>query len=565
MKLKNKRIIVLATGAVAIMVSVILAGIPRVQISASSQILSISLSDNVINQPSAPASYVATTVTKLAENSFDINFTGAKHKVHIGNGGNNFISRMLFGAWDDECLVDLQMEDITGNLGKATLTGTGEDAVISVENNAWKLVYKPVPPTEGFNEYGGIDYIMTLKRRTLYNTINFSFNATNCVAYHQPPLTQEEIDEGCIRPDHVVNSIVFYHNSKGGLVSTTDADRGVTTGKIGHLYRLRVTDANNNQTWADWTLSGNIVTLTVPLAFLQTATFPVVIAPVGDTFGYTSAGGTLYSSGTDMIRGNSFAAPASGTATGISIFNDSGSNTMRFAIYDDDDSDAYINETGDGTISASHDYQELTFSSPPSITSGINYWLCFYYESVATKYDSTGARSASVTQAYPGTMPDPLGTGIGTIKWSIYCTYTPAASYDITETTTSKAFGLVAENTTYYAKGSAPSNPVADGECTFTITNSGMACDLDIKMADFTGGVGWNIANSVGSNEVKITAYYSGQNPASGLVLTNSDQEFYDGLAVSGTIKWDFKFETGTFTDGVAKSGVLTITAVAED
>lgn len=136
---------------------------------------------------------------------------------------------------------------------------------------------------------------------------------------------------------------------------------------------------------------------------------------------------------------------------------------------------------------------------------------------------------------------------------------------DITESVTNKAFGVVAENTTYYAYGSAPSNPVVDGECTFTITNNGSACDLDMKMADFTGGVGWNIANSVGSNEVKITAYYSGQNPASGIVLTNADQEFYDGLAVSGTIKWDFKFETGTFTDGVAKSGVLTITAVAED
>jgi hypothetical protein len=48
--------------------------------------------------------------------------------------------------------------------------------------------------------------------------------------------------------------------------------------------------------------------------------------------------------------------------------------------------------------------------------------------------------------------------------------------------------------------------------------------------------------------------------------LTTSDQEFYDGLAGSATIKWDFKMETPTsFTDGVEKTGTITLTAVAED
>ena len=87
-----------------------------------------------------------------------------------------------------------------------------------------------------------------------------------------------------------------------------------------------------------------------------------------------------------------------------------------------------------------------------------------------------------------------------------------------------------------------------------------------MKMADFTGGVGWNIDATPAANEVKLTAYYEGQNPAAGLVLTNLDQEFKDALAGSATLKWDFALLTGTsFTDGVAKSGTLTITAVAED
>lgn len=129
----------------------------------------------------------------------------------------------------------------------------------------------------------------------------------------------------------------------------------------------------------------------------------------------------------------------------------------------------------------------------------------------------------------------------------------------------SKAFGVVEVNTTYYAKGSAPNNPVVLGDCTYTIINSGTsAVDLDINIADYTGGVGWNIAAIPAANEVKITAYYVGQNPAAGLVLTNADQEFYDNLAASANISLDFAMLTGSsFTDGVAKSTTMTITARA--
>lgn len=141
------------------------------------------------------------------------------------------------------------------------------------------------------------------------------------------------------------------------------------------------------------------------------------------------------------------------------------------------------------------------------------------------------------------------------------------AIYNISNTPSTKGFGIVVVGTSYYAYGSAPSNPVQDGECIFTITNNGAACDLDMKISDFTGGVGWNIVSvAPGSDEARITVYYSGQNPTNGLVLSNTDAEFYDGLASSSTIKWDFKIETGSsFGDGVEKTATITITAVAED
>lgn len=156
-------------------------------------------------------------------------------------------------------------------------------------------------------------------------------------------------------------------------------------------------------------------------------------------------------------------------------------------------------------------------------------------------------------------------TWYSTTTMAIYATGTePVSNPSVSNSPNSINLGTLSPSSTYYAKGSAPSNPVQDSECTFTITISDATADIFMTMADFTGGVGWNIVASDPSvDEVQITAYYSGQNPASGLVLSNSSQEFKSSQGV-GTLKWDFKVVTGSsFTDGVTKVGVLTISVAA--
>lgn len=137
------------------------------------------------------------------------------------------------------------------------------------------------------------------------------------------------------------------------------------------------------------------------------------------------------------------------------------------------------------------------------------------------------------------------------------------ATPDISNTPATYSFGVVNASSTYYAAGSAPSNPVEDGDCTFTITNSsGAAVDLTIEADNWTGGDGWTLTgSSPGSGQVRMIAYYSGQNPASGVTLTTSPQSFYSSLADSSTLKWDFSLETGGFTDGVIKDTTITLTA----
>jgi hypothetical protein len=169
----------------------------------------------------------------------------------------------------------------------------------------------------------------------------------------------------------------------------------------------------------------------------------------------------------------------------------------------------------------------------------------------------SGDQFGSGTQTYTFIFTDDILSLYGTGETVVSC------SEDISNTPSSENLGTVAESTTYYAKGSAPSNPVEDGECTFTITNSsGGAVDLTIKATNFTGGDGWTLtSNAPGSGTVRMTAYYSGQNPASGVVLTTSYQSFKTAVADAATLKWDFKLETGTFTDGTQKSSTITISA----
>ena len=138
----------------------------------------------------------------------------------------------------------------------------------------------------------------------------------------------------------------------------------------------------------------------------------------------------------------------------------------------------------------------------------------------------------------------------------------------MTNSEDSWAVGNVAASTTYWwtADGNAPDpEPFEAADMKSTITNTGsVAEDFDVKVAAFTGGVGWTIStdDSPGENEVSVRAGVTGTaNEAAMVQVITTDEELTSNLASSSTIKWCMELETGTFTDGVAKSGVVTLTA----
>jgi hypothetical protein len=146
----------------------------------------------------------------------------------------------------------------------------------------------------------------------------------------------------------------------------------------------------------------------------------------------------------------------------------------------------------------------------------------------------------------------------------IHIEYT-TASPDITNTPSSKAFGTVETSTDYWSDGAAPTFPLDDTECYFTVTNnSGAAADIDIKATNFTGGSGWTLTSgSPGADTVRLRAGKSGDaNEAAMVILTTIDQAFISSLADTASKKWELKMETPTsFSDGDTKTSTVTLTA----
>jgi len=354
--------------------------------------------------------------TQLSPNNYEIDCTG--EKVRIGSAGNEFSPVIRFNRWN-ESYVELNL--IGGGQAAKFNSSSIVDGVVTAENQWFKLEYSEVGVKPGWNELGGVDYVITLKKYPGLNSVGFTYNHQKCNAYLQPPLTQAEIDEGAVRPDHVVNSIAFYGDPE-------QANNSYKTGKIGHLYRLRVTDALGAQTWADWGFGGgqSQITLTIPQAFLNAATYPVVIAPVGDTFGYTSEGGTEWETPSYAdVYGSVFAGVA-GTITVLSlyIFERDWEAYLSMAVYQESDYSLIdTSETYTGTELA-YKWIHLDVNTGAQITAQ-DYLLALRSNQISFFYDLFIGDHATMYGVEGEEWPDPfVADDTGTMKISIYCTYT---------------------------------------------------------------------------------------------------------------------------------------------
>lgn len=264
--------------------------------------------------------------------------------------------------------------------------------------------------------------------------------------------------------------------------------------------------------------------------------------------------------------------PANGTGTLDTVeiwmaYANAGSSTYVGTISLSGDTGTCRDSADLGTITA---YSKQTFTGL-TISVATGDYIAVKSKSGANCAIEGTNGSGGVTRRYYGDCIDPSDSATFEADYaseiSLYATGTEAATFAITNAPgTTVTLGTLAVSSTYYAFGSAPSDPVADNETTQTLTETGgSACDIDIHGHNSTGGAGMSITSDApGVNEFRIKAYYAGSSPTNGVVITTSDQELYDNLAASGHFHWDFSFESASsFTVPEQQTTTLTVTARA--
>ncbi len=372
--------------------------------------------------------YSGHTVSAKSQNNYEIAFTGSESKISIGSGTSLFNPKLTFSRWNEvEFSLDLPRA-FTGNLGNGSLLSDKA----SFSNANYGFEFLPTPPKEGFNDLGGLDFIITLKRKPPINSLSFTFSQTGVEAYLQPPLTQAEIDEGAIRPDYVVNSIAFYATGKSGDY-TALGGKNYKAGKVGHLYRLKAIDALGKWVWTDWNVVGNLISLTVPQSFLDTAIYPVALMPIGDTFGYTSIGLTERGPRTAnyMRFYNGGYLGASGTVTSLSYYGKlSSAGNLQTALYTKSGSTYSLVTNGSSNtlpITTNLQWWDTVFANNPTITAQ-TYYLLFNTDVGCLLYLDAASGYAQIKAQTFGTWPSTFSSPSNDVpeQFSIYVTYTPS-------------------------------------------------------------------------------------------------------------------------------------------
>jgi hypothetical protein len=195
-----------------------------------------------------------------------------KDRIEIELGDSkqdDFKPQYKLMRWDNETNFSIRAKETDDTRNGMPEVNVGKGRVEYVANKYKTVMYDD---DEGFN------FETELLEKPTTNVLTFTVNIKSLVAYYQPPLTQEEIDQGAERPDNVVGSYAVYHDTKGGM---NDADgMEYKVGKAFHLYRMKAVDANGEEVWCDYNTNlqeTSVLEVTIPQDFLDQATYPVKV------------------------------------------------------------------------------------------------------------------------------------------------------------------------------------------------------------------------------------------------------------------------------------------------
>ena len=272
--------------------------------------------------------------------------------------------------------------------------------------------------------------------------LRFALNYPESVTpYHQPELTQAEIDDGHFRPDHVINSYAFIFNRSGKFTSSDGTELvNYETGKYGHLYRAKIILPDLSEHWCKQSIIAGELVVAIPKEVVNAwnpSDGNLILDP---TFGYTSIGGTTNTTLNNLANVGSTLTytPSSGTST-ITAYttytrktSGSATGTAYFAAYDVDGSNIPQNRLASAVSTTAVPFTAAWISVTglsQTLTNGNKYCAAKVSRassnSVLNYYDTGSSQSAF--GGSPNILPDPWqGTGLGAAIYSLYATYTVA-------------------------------------------------------------------------------------------------------------------------------------------
>ena len=192
-----------------------------------------------------------------------------------------------------------------------------------------------------------------------------------------------------------------------------------------------------------------------------------------------------------------------------------------------------------------------------SIINRIKYLVLFFTTVLLAVLPAMPAFALTTTTVYVNATPYFLSFTIAPNNWGVnQTTGTPPA---------------ITPNTIYYSNPlgemKVPSDPVVDGECWFTITNtSTVATDVTLNWADFTGGDAMTNSNTgaAGATSFGGRAYFSGKtySTQNTVVKTAASGIAYSNLGPTTNIKFGLTLwtQTNAWASSSNTSSLVTVT-----
>lgn len=348
----------------------------------------------------------------------------------------DFYPRMKLKRWDNEANFSIGI--ISDEHGIYT-TVDGKIEWVAVDGVKARFYEK---------DDNDLEFEIELPSMPQSNRFELSIRTKGLDFFYQSELTQEEIDDGCIRPNNVVGSYAAYHKSHRGDYSAAGG-KNYRSGKAFHIYRPEAVDAYGMKVWCDMhiDIEHDIMTIEVPQEFLDIARYPVVIDP---TFGCdpSGPGGSWHAVVSNMLVGSLFTSPSdAATADDIRMYMNENPMVGTNVTYDVKGvlvlhSNLNILTNGVGgavTVPAFETgaWFTSTFATSPTLSASIGYVLMLINNThgmlnahIAYDMGSSDQSHSDSTNNYT-TPTNPTDATHGTFKFSIYCTYSAAGGISI--------------------------------------------------------------------------------------------------------------------------------------